>query len=449
MRLWWLYFVVTQQQPVTWNISSNLIHIGGKNPTSLHLLNAQGPGSSLLLLEHLLVSAENLKSNYILHFGPGSGIVSVATALMENLVLVAGDDAFLSQIRELSALNGGLSTLKLKLWNFTNNSHVLVREPGRKPDYLLCPDLSEDVYERFLTTAMELCSRQTTVLLSYSPSLAVLAENRGFQVSSSPDLRFLKLSSPNAPFVEFELVQPTIFFNWSLKGNALSVPIELVHWEQVGRPSREPGPRFVGHDFIRYPFSEMLWDSSFVFLALLSSLDPDPTSVVVELGAGTGLVSLATTHLVSHVIATDHPDHVSSLTSNWKRNGSPQNMHIAGYRWGDDPSALLALAGRFPDYIFCSDVAYKNSDSTLLIESLRLLSSQQTRILVVFPIRDNFAYEHFSSLVAHSFSLERMDPSPYLNSIPASRRNHDWFVATLRRSDERPSPGWVSSSDIL
>lgn len=101
---------------------------------------------------------------------------------------------------------------------------------------------------------------------------------------------------------------------------------------------------------------------------------------VVELGSGTGLVSLAAYHAgASHVIATDLPEQLPLLCDNLRANtvdGAKDPANIShssriqarACSWGrhsDTQDLLRALDGRKPDFILSADTVLHTTRSQL------------------------------------------------------------------------------------
>jgi len=111
---------------------------------------------------------------------------------------------------------------------------------------------------------------------------------------------------------------------------------------------------------------------------------------VIELGAGTGAVGLASALLgASSAILTDLPHLVHLLEDNVSRNSlgiSGCNVSVAPLPWGCDPKKLNPPF----DLILASDVVYQEQSIEPLIYSLRSLCGPHSRVF--------FANEHRAKL---------------------------------------------------
>ncbi|XP_038672787.1 EEF1A lysine methyltransferase 3-like isoform X1 [Scyliorhinus canicula] len=100
---------------------------------------------------------------------------------------------------------------------------------------------------------------------------------------------------------------------------------------------------------------------------------------VIELGAGTGIVSILVALLGGDVTITDKPELLSGIERNVSFNipssFKPQ-VKVRALRWGLD-------INQFPsdyDYILCSDIMYIHDSIPLILETLLHLSNEKTTI---------------------------------------------------------------------
>ncbi|XP_042587535.1 protein-lysine methyltransferase METTL21C-like isoform X2 [Cyprinus carpio] len=111
---------------------------------------------------------------------------------------------------------------------------------------------------------------------------------------------------------------------------------------------------------------------------------------VLELGAGTGLVSIVASLLGAWVTATDLPDVLSNLNFNLSRNTRGRCRYtpqVAALVWGQDvkrdfPSSIYSY-----DYVFCADVVYHHSFLEDLLITMQYFCKPGTTLLWANKVR--------------------------------------------------------------
>merc|ERR1711972_559210 len=109
---------------------------------------------------------------------------------------------------------------------------------------------------------------------------------------------------------------------------------------------------------------------------------------VLELGSGTGLVSIALAKLGAHVYATDYEkDTMKNLRFNVHRNKEAGRVQVVRWDWNEELPEQIPLAKL--KYCVGSDVAY-GSSTTSLCTALRMLkaSAPSIDILLLLQERD-------------------------------------------------------------
>jgi len=121
---------------------------------------------------------------------------------------------------------------------------------------------------------------------------------------------------------------------------------------------------------------------------------------LIELGAGTGLVSITAAALGANVIATDMKEILPLLMYNIQQNEkkfrSKLNIHIKELTWGNE-TQLQQFDGMHFDYILCSDVVYDPNLFQSLILTMNRLSTKNTKIYMSYKYRypcENQFFEH-------------------------------------------------------
>ncbi|KAJ7067876.1 S-adenosyl-L-methionine-dependent methyltransferase [Mycena amicta] len=156
------------------------------------------------------------------------------------------------------------------------------------------------------------------------------------------------------------------------------------------------------------------WGSAIVFAERLCSepasfdlVDNSPLRIL-ELGAGTGLLSIAAAKLLplATVVATDyHPAILANLTANVRTNLLGARICVAALDWSD-PSDAPPLDEAF-DIVLAADVVYHPDHARWLRGcATRLLRSGGTFYLIV-PVRTSGRHEGVDRTVDEVFAKDR------------------------------------------
>ncbi|XP_002824458.3 putative methyltransferase-like protein 21E isoform X1 [Pongo pygmaeus] len=181
---------------------------------------------------------------------------------------------------------------------------------------------------------------------------------------------------------------------------------------------------FIGHE-IRITeamdcYGAVVWPSALVLCYFLETNAKQYNMVdknVIEIGAGTGLVSIVASLLGAHVTATDLPELLGNLQYNISRNTKMKSKHLPQVKelsWG------VALDTNFPrssnnfDYILAADVVYAHPFLEELLITFDHLCKETTIILWAMKFRlekENRFVDRFKEL----FDLEEISSFPSLN----------------------------------
>uniref|UniRef100_A0A8C6QZX8 Methyltransferase like 21E n=1 Tax=Nannospalax galili TaxID=1026970 RepID=A0A8C6QZX8_NANGA len=184
------------------------------------------------------------------------------------------------------------------------------------------------------------------------------------------------------------------------------------------------GFHFVGHE-IRITeatdcYGAVVWPSALILCYFLETHAKQFNMVdknVIEIGAGTGLVSIVASLLGARVTATDLPELLGNLQYNISRNTKMKCKHLPQVKelsWG------VALDENFPkssndfDYILAADVVYAHPFLEELLITFDHLSKEVTTILWAMKFRlekENKFVDRFKEL----FDLEEISSFPSLN----------------------------------
>ncbi|KAM6180421.1 protein-lysine methyltransferase METTL21E-like [Erethizon dorsatum] len=184
------------------------------------------------------------------------------------------------------------------------------------------------------------------------------------------------------------------------------------------------GFHFVGHE-IRIAeatdcYGAVVWPSALVLCYFLETNAKQYNMVdknVIEIGAGTGLVSIVASLLGAYVTATDLPELLGNLEYNISRNTKMKCKHLPQVKelsWG------VALEENFPrssnnfDYILAADVVYAHPFLEELLVTFDHLCKETTIILWAMKFRlekENKFVDRFKEL----FDLEELSSFPSLD----------------------------------
>ncbi|XP_077014756.1 putative methyltransferase-like protein 21E isoform X2 [Tamandua tetradactyla] len=191
--------------------------------------------------------------------------------------------------------------------------------------------------------------------------------------------------------------------------------ITTVPWE---------GFHFVGHE-IRINeamdcYGAFVWSSALVLCYFLETNAKQYNVVdknVIEIGAGTGLVSIVASLLGAHVTATDLPEVLGNLQYNISRNTKMKCKHppqVKELSWGVDLDKNFPRSLNNFDYILAADVVYAHPFLEELLITFDYLCKETTIILWVMKFRlekENKFVDRFREL----FDLEEVCSFPSLN----------------------------------
>ncbi|XP_060047833.1 putative methyltransferase-like protein 21E isoform X2 [Erinaceus europaeus] len=184
------------------------------------------------------------------------------------------------------------------------------------------------------------------------------------------------------------------------------------------------GFHFVGHE-IRIAeatdcYGAVVWPSALVLCYFLETNVKQYNMAdknVIEIGAGTGLVSIVASLLGAQVTATDLPELLGNLQYNISHNTKAKSKHppqVKELSWG------VGLDQHFPratctfDYILAADVVYAHPFLDQLLLTFQHLCKETTVILWAMRFRLD-KENRFVEQVKELFDLEEIASFPSLN----------------------------------
>ncbi|XP_050976172.1 methyltransferase like 21e [Labeo rohita] len=166
-------------------------------------------------------------------------------------------------------------------------------------------------------------------------------------------------------------------------------------------------------------YGAVLWPSAMVLCHFLDTHRDEYNLMdknIIELGAGTGLVTIVTSLLGAKVTSTDLPDILGNLRHNVNRNTRGRCRHaphVTELSWGKQLEERFPRATCRYDYIMAADVVYAHPYLQELMETFMHLSSDDTVIL--WAMRFRLAPENsFVETFEKHFHLEELYDLPSL-----------------------------------
>ncbi|XP_061743195.1 protein-lysine methyltransferase METTL21C-like isoform X2 [Nerophis ophidion] len=154
---------------------------------------------------------------------------------------------------------------------------------------------------------------------------------------------------------------------------------------------------YVGHDIVVQEaldsYAAMTWPAA---LALCDYLDSNQQRVslqdkmVLEIGAGTGLLSIVASLLGAWVTATDLPEVLGNLRFNLSKNTRGRCRHppqVAPLSWGEELERSYPASIQHYDYILASDVVYHHHFLDQLLATMKHFCQPGTSLIWANKVR--------------------------------------------------------------
>ncbi|XP_060910635.1 protein-lysine methyltransferase METTL21E-like [Labrus mixtus] len=180
---------------------------------------------------------------------------------------------------------------------------------------------------------------------------------------------------------------------------------------------------FAGHDIsIRESmdtYGALIWPGA---IALCEFLENNQQQVnlmdkaVLEIGAGTGLLSIVASLLGAMVTATDLPDILSNLTFNLQRNTKGRSCYtpqVARLTWGQDLERDFPHPSHQYDYVLAADVVYPHDCLEELLETMRHFCRPGSRTTLLWANKVRFQSDlRFAESFMSSFHTSMLTELP-------------------------------------
>uniref|UniRef100_A0A8C5P7D9 Methyltransferase like 21E, pseudo n=1 Tax=Leptobrachium leishanense TaxID=445787 RepID=A0A8C5P7D9_9ANUR len=158
------------------------------------------------------------------------------------------------------------------------------------------------------------------------------------------------------------------------------------------------GFRFAGHEIKIVESTDLygatVWPSALVlcyFLEIHGRQLSIEHKTIIEIGAGTGLVSIVASLIGAQVTATDLTELVGNLQYNVHRNTKDKCKHIPQVKvlnWGTDLEETFPKSSLHCDYILAADVVYNHPFLMELLVTFDHLCQERTTILWAMRFRE-------------------------------------------------------------
>ena len=188
----------------------------------------------------------------------------------------------------------------------------------------------------------------------------------------------------------------------------------------------------------------VVWDAAIVLSQVLArseafSCIPWRDQLVVELGAGTGLVGLATAMLGSEVLLTDLRECIPLMEVNCRVNSKKiqGSARAAVLEWGCALEEFTrdVCDGRHIDLLLMADVIYYDASVGPLLDTIKALCSANTQILMSYEDRTTGnkveLKEQFFLKVREEFLVEELP----MEVVPENYRCDEIHIVAMKLRD--------------
>ncbi|XP_044284137.1 protein-lysine methyltransferase METTL21C [Varanus komodoensis] len=167
-------------------------------------------------------------------------------------------------------------------------------------------------------------------------------------------------------------------------------------------------------------FGAVVWPGA---LALCQYLESDQQEInlkdkkVIEIGAGTGLVTIVASILGAFVTATDLPEVLENMAFNISKNTCNVDVHKPEVRklvWGENLNEDFPKSTHRYDFVVATDVVYHHTALDPLLDTMTYLCQPGTILLWANKFRFSTDYE-FLNRISNIFNVTQLADFPEPN----------------------------------
>ncbi|KAF3694713.1 Protein-lysine methyltransferase METTL21C [Channa argus] len=157
---------------------------------------------------------------------------------------------------------------------------------------------------------------------------------------------------------------------------------------------------FAGHDISIHEsietYGAVIWPGAVALCQFLENNQQQLNlmdKAVLEIGAGTGLLSIVASLLGAWVTATDLPEILSNLTFNLLRNTKGRSRYIpqvTALTWGQNLERDFPYPSYHYDYLLAADVVYHHNCHEELLETMRHFCRPGSRTTLLWANKIRF-----------------------------------------------------------
>uniref|UniRef100_A0A672GX26 Uncharacterized protein n=1 Tax=Salarias fasciatus TaxID=181472 RepID=A0A672GX26_SALFA len=166
-------------------------------------------------------------------------------------------------------------------------------------------------------------------------------------------------------------------------------------------------------------FGALIWPGAIALCQFLENNQQEvklEDKAVLELGAGTGLLSVVASLLGAQVTATDLPDILPNLSFNLLRNTRGRSRHtprVAALCWGQDLQRDFPYSSHRYDYLLAADVVYPHGCLQDLLKTMQHFCPRGSGATLLWANKIRFESDvRFTECFKKSFSAALLAELP-------------------------------------
>ncbi|XP_030634850.1 uncharacterized protein mettl21ca [Chanos chanos] len=195
-------------------------------------------------------------------------------------------------------------------------------------------------------------------------------------------------------------------------------------------------------------YGAMIWPAALALCRFLETSEGQQKvslldKSVLEIGAGTGLLSIVATLLGARVTATDLPEILGNLRCNLNRNTRGRCRHmpqVAELSWGHELEERFPHSTHHYDYILAADVVYHHDFLSELLVTMQHFCQPGTTLIWANKVRyasDLVFTENFKKAFHTTLLTELDEVKIYMATARASKEETDLAKETVEEQEEK------------